>query len=295
METVADFIFLGFKITANGDCSHEIKIHLLLGRKVMTNLGSILKSRDITLSTKVCLVKAMVLPGVMYGCENWTIKSAGCRRIWCFWTVVLEKTLENPLDCKEIQPVRPEGNQSWIFIGRTGAEAETPIFWPPDAKNWLLGKDPDDGKDWKQEEKRMTEDEMVWWYHWVDGHEFEQAPGVGDGQGSLVCCSPWGYQQSDMTEWLNWQKDGKADWTLVDKQTVKWKIMRESWVIAVLPEQSRVSQYPVSDKLSSIKIRVKAVHVPLLGLTPWGNGIIMRNLQASEVSSKSREIHMKPC
>jgi len=110
---------------------------------------------------------------------------------WCFWTAVLNKTLESPLDCKEIQPVHPKGNQSWLFIGRTDAEAETPIFWPPDAKNWLTGKDPDAGKDWRQEEKGMTEDEMVGCYHWLDGHEFEQALGVGEGQGSLACSSPW--------------------------------------------------------------------------------------------------------
>ena len=122
----------------------------------MTNLDSILKSRDITLPTKVCLVKAMVFPVVMYGCESWTIK-----KNWCFWIVVLEKILESPLDCKEIKPVNPKGNQSWIFIGRTDAEAETPILWPPDMKNWLIWKDSDAGKDWRQEEKGMTEDEMV--------------------------------------------------------------------------------------------------------------------------------------
>ena len=107
---------------------------------------------------------------------------------WCFWTVVLEKTLESPLDCKEIQPVHPKGNQSWIFIGRTVAETETPVLWPLGAKNWLIGKDPDSGKDWRQEEKRMTEDEMVVLHHWLDGRVLEQALGVGDGQGSLVCC-----------------------------------------------------------------------------------------------------------
>ena len=130
--------------------------------------------------------------------ESWVPKN------WWFWTVVLEKTLENPLDNKEIKPVNPEGNQSWIFIGRNDAEAETPILWPPDAKSWLIGKDPDAGKDWRQEEKGMTEDEMVGWHHWLDGHEFEQAPGVDDGQGSLACCSPWGCKESEMTEWLNW-------------------------------------------------------------------------------------------
>ena len=121
-----------------------------------------------------------------------------------FWTVVFEKTLESPLDCKEIQPAHPKGNQSWIFIGRTNAEAETPILWPPDAKSWLIGKDPDAGQDWRQEEKGTMEDEMVGWHHWLNGHEFEQASGVGDGQGSLACCSPWGRKESDTTEQLNW-------------------------------------------------------------------------------------------
>ena len=132
-ETVADFIFLGSQITADGDCSHEIKRRLLLEKKVMSNLDSILKSRDITLPTKVRLVKAMVFPMVMYGCESWTIKKAECRRIdafelWCWRSLF-------PLDCKEIQPVHPKGHQSWVFIGRTNFEAETPILWPPDAKN----------------------------------------------------------------------------------------------------------------------------------------------------------------
>ena len=181
METVTDFTFLGSNITADGDCSHEIKRHLLLGWKAMTNLDSILKSRDVTLATKVHLVKAMVFPVVMYGCESWTIKKAKRLRIWCFWTVMLEKTLESPLDCKELKSVNPKGNQSWVFTGRTDAEVETPILWPPDTKNWLIVR---------QEEKGMTEDEMVGWHHWLDGHEFEQALGVGDRQGSLACCSP---------------------------------------------------------------------------------------------------------
>ena len=118
--------------------------------------------------------------------------------------MVLEKTLESPLDSNEIKPVNPKRSQSWIFIGRTDVEAETPILWPSDVKNWLLGKDPDAGKDWRQEEKGMTEDEMVGWHHQLNGHEFEQAPGVGDGQGGLACCSPWGHKDSDMTEWPNW-------------------------------------------------------------------------------------------
>ena len=153
----------------------------------MTNVDSILKSRDITLPTKVHLVKAMVFPGVMDGCESWTIKKSWMPKNWCFWTVVLEKTLESPLDCKEIKPVNPKGNQSWIFIGRTDAESETSILWLLDAKNWLIRNDPDSGKDWRQKEKGMTEEEMGGWHHQLDGHKFEQALGVGDGQGSLVC------------------------------------------------------------------------------------------------------------
>ena len=195
---MTDFIFLGSKIIADGDCSHEIKRCLLLGRKVMTNLESILKSRDITLPTKVHVVKAMFFSVVIYGCEsdykeNWALKN------WCFWTVVLEKTLESPLDCKEIQPVNPKGNQSWIFIGRTDAEAETPILLPPDAKNWLIRKEPDVGKDWRWKEKGTTEDEMVGCHHWLIGHELEQTPGDSEGQGSLACCSPWDHRESDMT------------------------------------------------------------------------------------------------
>ena len=122
---------------------------------------------------------------------------------WCFWTVVLEKTLESPLDCKEMQPVHPKGNQSWIFIGKIDVEAEAQILWPPDVKNWLLSKDPDAGKDWRQEEKETTEDKMVGWHHRLNGHEFEQDSGVRNGQGSLACCSPWGHKESDRTEWLN--------------------------------------------------------------------------------------------
>ena len=166
-------LFLGgSKITADGDCSHEIKRRLLLGRKVMTNLDSILKSRDITLPTKAYLVKAMVFPIVIYGSESWTLKKAEHQRIDALF-VVSEKTHESPLDHKEIQPVHPKGNQSWILIGRTDVEAETPILWPPDAKNWLIGKDPDSGKDWRWEEKGTIEDEMVGRHHRLDGHEFE--------------------------------------------------------------------------------------------------------------------------
>ena len=118
---------------------------------------------------------------------------------WCFWSVVLEKTLENPLDCKEIQPVHPKEDQSWVFVGMTDAKAETPVLWPSDVKSWLIWKDPDAGKDWGQEEKGTIEDEMVGWHHRLNEHEFEQTPGHGEQQWSLVCYSPWGHQESDMT------------------------------------------------------------------------------------------------
>ena len=199
-----NFILGGSKIIADGDCRQEIKRRLLLGRKAVTNLDSILKSRDITLLSKVHSSQSYgfssshVWMWELDYKESWVLKNR------CFWTVVLEKTLESPLDCKEIQPVNPEGNQSWIFIGRTDAKAEAPILWPPDAKKWLIWKDPDAGKDWRQEEKGTTADEMVGWHHWCDGHELEQALGVGDGQGSLLCCSPWGHKKSDTTEWLHW-------------------------------------------------------------------------------------------
>ena len=123
---------------------------------------------------------------------------------WCFWTVVLEKTLESPLDSKEILSVNPKGNQSWIFTGKTDAEAETPMLWPPVVMEWLIGKDSDVGKDWRQEERGMTQDEMAGWHHWLDAHEFEQALEVGDGQGSLACCTQWGRKESNTTEQLNW-------------------------------------------------------------------------------------------
>ena len=130
--------------------------------------------------------------------EGWALKN------WCFWTVVLEKTLESLLDCKEIQPLHSKGNQSWVFIGKTDAKAETPVLWPPHAKSWLIGKNSDSGRDQGQEEKGMTEDEMAGWHHRLDGHEFEWTLGVGDGQEDLACCDSWGCKESDMSEWLNW-------------------------------------------------------------------------------------------
>ena len=149
---------------------------------------------------KIHLVKAIVFPVVMYGCESWTIKKAECRRIDAF-ELWYWRLLKVPLDNK-IKPVNPKGNQSWIFIGRTDAEA--PTLWPSDVKNGLIGKDPEAGQDWRRQEKRTTKDEMVGWHHRLDGHEFEQALGVGDGQGSLECCTPRGRKELDMTEWLKW-------------------------------------------------------------------------------------------
>ena len=156
-----------------------------------------------TLPKKVCLVKAMVFPVVMYGCESWTVKKAECQRIdafelWCW------RRLLSPLDCKEIQPVHSEGDQSWVFFERNDAKAETPVLWPPHAKSWLIGKDSDAERDWGQEEKGTTEDEMAGWHHRLDGRESEWTPGVGDGQGGLACCDSWGCEESDTTEQLNW-------------------------------------------------------------------------------------------
>ena len=200
-ETVADFILGGSKITADDECSHEIKRPLSLGRKVMTNLDSILKSRDIAnkgpSSQGYVFSNSHICMWELDYKESWA-------QNWCFWTVVLEKTLESPLDCKEIKPVHPKGNQSWISIGRTDVEAETPILWLPHVKNWLIWKYPNAGKDWGQEENGTTEDEMVGWHHWLNGHEFGWTPGVSNGQGGLVCCSPLGRKESDTTEQLNW-------------------------------------------------------------------------------------------
>ena len=151
--------------------------------------------------------------------EGWVLKN------WCFGTVVLEKTLESPLDCKEIKPVNPKGNQSWIFIGKTDAEAEVPVLWPPDLKSQITGKDPDAGKDWRKEEKGTTEDEMVGWHHWLNGHESEQDSGDAEGQGSLVCCSLQGCKKSDMTEQLNTNNIyiHKSSYIYLSKET--WSLM----------------------------------------------------------------------
>ena len=160
-------------------------------KKRYDHLDSILKNRDITLVTKVHLVKAMVFSNSHVWI--WKLRAKELK----FLNSGVGEDLESPLDSKEIKSVGPKGNQSWIFIGRTDAEDETSILWPPDEKNWLIGKDPDAGKDWRQVEKGMREDEMVGWHHWLNGHEFEQTPGVGGGQGNLACCSPCGHKKLD--------------------------------------------------------------------------------------------------
>ena len=162
---------------------------------------------------------------ILLFCERRVLKN------WCFWTVVLEKTLASPLDCKEIQPVHPKGDQSWVFIGRTNAEAEIPIVWPPHEKNWLIGKDPDAGRDWGQEEKGMTEDEMAGWHHWLDGRESEWTLGVGDGQGGLVCCDSWGCKELDTTKQLNWTEQ---NWSTSPKAAGYSMVVLNAYALRIL-------------------------------------------------------------
>ena len=189
-------------------------------------------------SRKVHLVKAMLFPVCMdvrdYK-ESWVLKN------WCFWTLVLEKILESPLECKEIQPVHPKGNQSWLFIGRTDAEAETPILWPTDAKNWLIGKDPDVGKDWMWEEKGRTEDEMVGWHHWLNGHGFGWTPAVGDGQEGLACSSSWSHKESDMTERLNWSNIW--NFSCGKKLSDLPKVTQVVWQVSILYTSKQETRY----------------------------------------------------
>ena len=171
--------------------------HLLLGRKTMTNLVTILKSRDISLPTKVQLVKAMFFSNSHVWMWELDHKKGWVPKNWCFWTVVLEKTLESPLDCKEIKPVNPKANQPWIYIGRTDVATEASILWSPDAKSHLIRKDPDSRKDWRQEEKGTQKTRR---HHWLNGHEFEQALGVGEGQGSMSCCGPRGQSRAGLSD-----------------------------------------------------------------------------------------------
>jgi len=191
---VADFIFLGSKITADSDLSCEIKRCLLLERSYDRPRQHIEKqsyhfAEKGPYSQSYGFSSSYVWMWKFDHKEGWVLKN------WCFWTVVLEKTLESLSDCKEIKPVNPKGNQPWIFIGRTDAKSEDLILWPPDAKSWLIGRDPDAGKDWGQEEKGTTEDEMAGWHHWLHGRDFEQTPGDNKGQGVLACCSPWGHKE----------------------------------------------------------------------------------------------------
>ena len=205
IETMTDFIFLGSKITADGDCSHEIKRCLLHGRKAMANLDSIFKSIDIILPTKVRLVKAMVFPIVMCGCEIWAIKKAEHWRIHAFELCCWRRLLRVPWTARRfnqsiLKAINPEYSLEGLMMElKLKLQYFGHLMRRTDSLEKTLV-----GKDWRQEEKGMTKDEMVGWHHWLDGHEFDQALGVGDGQGSLACCAPWCCKESDMTEWLNW-------------------------------------------------------------------------------------------
>ena len=219
METVTDFYFLGLQNHCRWWLQPWNQKTLAPWKKSYDQPRQHIKKQshyfaDKGLSSQSCGFSSSHIQMYMDHKERWAPKN------WCFWTVVLENTLESPLDCKEIQPVHPKGDQPWMFTGRTDAEAEAPILCPPDAKSWLTEKDPDAGKDWRQEEKGTTEDEMVGWRHRLHGHEFEQALGVGDGQGSLVRCSPWGRKELDTTKWLNWTElNWKSQWldSMLDK------------------------------------------------------------------------------
>ena len=202
VEVVTDFLFFGSKITADGDWSHQIRRYLLLGREAMTNLDCVLKSRLYSVN-KDLYSQGYGLPSSYVWLWELDRKEGRVPKNWCLGTVVLEKTPESPLDCKEIKPVNLKGNQPWIFVGRTDAEAETLVFWSLDANSWLIGKDPDAGKDWGQKEKRASEDEMAGWHHRCKGHDLGQTLGDGEGQGGLVCCRPWGHKKLDTARWLN--------------------------------------------------------------------------------------------
>ena len=219
MQTVKDFILGGSQITADGDCSHEIKRRLLLGRKAVTNLKQHIKKQRYYFADKDPSSQR-------YGFSSshvwmWELDhKAECQRIDAFELWCWRRLFESPLDCKEIHPAHPKGNQSWIFSGRTDAEAEVPTLWPPDVKSWLLGKDRDARKDWRREEKGTTEDEMAGWHHRLGGHESERAPGVDDGQGGLACCGPWGL--GARAEPLDWTGLCPARWWWRRCCAVQW-------------------------------------------------------------------------
>ena len=201
-EIVADFIFLGSTITADGDWSYEIKT-LTPWKENYDQLRQHIKKQRHYFVNKDPSSQGYGFSGSHVWMWELDYKESWAPKNWCFWTMVLEKTLESPLDCKEIQQVHPKGDQSRVFIVRADVEAETLILWPPDANSWLTWKHPDAGKDWGQEEKGTTEDEMVGWHHQLDGHGFGWPPGVGDGQGGLACCGSQSHKESDTTEWLN--------------------------------------------------------------------------------------------
>ena len=219
VKTVSDFVFLGSKITADGDCSHEIKRRLLLGRKVMTNLFQHIEKQRHYFANKGSSSQGYGFSSGHVWLWELDYKESWVPKNWWFWSVMLEKTLESSLDCKEIQPVHLKGDLSWVFIGRTDVEAETPILWPPDAMSWLIWKDPDAGKDWGQEEKGTTEDKMVGWHHRLDGHGFGWTPGVGDEQGGLVCCNSWGHDSA--TELNSFTHQTGLYWSLRLKNVFK--------------------------------------------------------------------------
>ena len=202
VKTMPDFIFGGSKITADGDCSHEIKTLTPWKESYDQPRQHIKKQRHYFVNKDPSIQSYGFSSGHVW---VWQLdyKESWAQKNWCFWTVVLEKTLESPLECKEMQPVHPKGNQSWVFIGRTDAESETPILWARDAKSWLIEKDPYAGKDWGQE-KGTTEDEIAGWHHRLNGHWFGWTLGIGDGQGGLVCWGSWGHKESDTIEQLNW-------------------------------------------------------------------------------------------